>query len=673
MNPLLESALDRARKGALVLPLWRTNEGGACQCPKGANCPSPGKHPRTKHGLDDASSDPSTIEGWWKQWPDANIGERTDSTPRIDIDLAEVADALADDIALPQMTQVVRTPRGGMHIAVSIDQALPGRALYLKDGRKLGDLKAERGYVLIPPSVIRSRQYVSMSPPDVAPLPVDDPVAWLRKTLPMFGFELADEQRPQRRDYENLGGTIHEGEGRHTALVSYAGRVWVQGMAPTALLGALRAVNNAQCRPPLPDEELAAIGHHFVETRQQSPLGRTAVATRANPTTQPVAPQSRLGREEVVAAFSKWLHLPDLESIDVLMATAIAIYLPGDPLWLYYVGPPGATKTEPLRALSGPRVISLSSLTPQTLISGYKGDPDKVDLLPKLDGKLLIIKDFTSILSKKPDDAAAIFADLREAYDGYLEKSFGSGVGTKSYSARFGLIAAVTPAIDRFRTVHSLLGERFLRIDLRTDAQATIQRASELEGQEDEMRTELRSLVTRYINTAGEWVDADILVEQRFLEQLRALAHVAATLRTEVDRDRQRVVLYEPVPEVGTRLVKQLQKLAKALANWRERMVVTAEDFLTIRRVALNCVRSQRRKVVGVLQSTEGADVLTADVGSLAGIPSDTLREICEDLWQLRVLKRSGDQHSGWRWALHDEFREVMDRAAVDLRPAKEG
>jgi hypothetical protein len=671
VNPLLEAALARARKGAYLLPVWWTDEAGVCACPKGAGCPSPGKHPLLEHGIKDASADHSTIDRWRQRWPLANWAERTDEIQRIDIDLPEVAEALAQDTALPNETEVVRTPRGGLHIAVISTRPVRGGPLYLEDGRKLGDLKATGGYVLVPPSRIGDRPYQLLSPGHDRLMTVDDPREWLAEVLPAFGYALAHEGRGTLQ-YAALTGIIHEGEGRHDALVSYAGRVWVEGMSGETLAALLQAINERQCRPPLPEDELTAISRHFIETRQRSSLPQTTAAARTAQVAQPIPSQSRLTREEVVAAFSKWLHLPDMEAIDVLMATAIAIYLPGDPLWLYYVGPPGATKTEPLRALSGPRVMSLSSLTPQTLISGYKGDPTKVDLLPKLDGKLLIIKDFTSILSKKPDDAAAIFADLREAYDGYLEKSYGSGVGTKGYSAKFGLIAAVTPAIDRFRTVHSLLGERFLRIDLRTDAQATIQRASELEGQEKEMRAELQNLISGYLHAAGEWMDPDVLVEQRFLDQLRALAHVTATLRTEVDRDRQRVVLYQPVPEVGTRLVKQLQKLAKALANWRERLVVTAEDYVTVRRVALDCVRSQRRRVVGVLQSAEGADILTADVGSLAGIPSDTLREICEDLWQLGVVKRSGEQHTGWRWSLDDKFREVMERAAVHLRPREE-
>ncbi len=361
----------------------------------------------------------------------------------------------------------------------------------------------------------------------------------------------------------------------------------------------------------------------------------------------------------------RWLHLPDEEALDVLMSVAIAIYLPGDPLWLYYVGPPGATKTEPLRALTGPRVQTLSTLTPNTLISGLKGT--NVDLLPRLDGKLLIVKDFTSILSKKPDDAAAIYADLRECYDGYLEKSFGSGVGTKSYHAKFGLIAAVTPEIDKYRSVHQLLGERFLRLDVRTDPEATIQRASELEGREQEMRVELSEVFSGALATAVEWTDSEVLLEQRFLEHLQALAHVAATLRSEVSRDRNRLVQYEPVPEVGTRLVKQLQKLAKALATWRERLVVTPEDYVTVRRVALDGVRSQRRKVVGAVQAAD-EEMSTAAVGAATEMPTDTVKEICEDLWMLRVFERGGDQR-GYRWRLVDAFAGAMARAAVDLRP----
>jgi len=373
----------------------------------------------------------------------------------------------------------------------------------------------------------------------------------------------------------------------------------------------------------------------------------------------------RIDREQVLEVVSRWLRIGDLEAVDVIMATAIAIYLPGDPLWLHVVAPPGGTKSELLRALQGPRVVSISTMTPQTLISGLKGHGDDIDLLPKLDGKLLIIKDFTSILSKKSEDQAAIFADLREAYDGYLEKSFGSGVGIKGYNASFGLIAGVTPAIDMFRTVHSLLGERFLRVNVVGDEQGAVARSSELEGQEKAMREEMGSIVGGFLSRAGEWVDHDILVEDRFLQQLRALAQITAALRSPVARDRHHHVLYTPQREIGTRLVKQLQKLAKALANWRERMIVSAEDYATVRRVALDGIPSGRSAILGSLLATDGW-LTTRQVGQEANQPTETAGEHLDDLWMLRLLQRQGD--SAYSWAVTDETRRLLEKAATDLR-----
>src|SRR5262249_17999108 len=54
-----------------VLPL-HTAPGGVCSCPKGTECGSPGKHPQTKHGTADATTDPAVITRWWAKWPGAN-------------------------------------------------------------------------------------------------------------------------------------------------------------------------------------------------------------------------------------------------------------------------------------------------------------------------------------------------------------------------------------------------------------------------------------------------------------------------------------------------------------------------------------------------------------------------------------------------------------------------
>ena len=70
------------------------------------------------------------------------------------------------------------------------------------------------------------------------------------------------------------------------------------------------------------------------------------------------------------------------------------------------------------------------------------GDNDP-SLIPKLDGKVLVIKDFTVILKERHEIASAILSQLRDAFDGSIRKAFGTGKD-KKYNAKFGVIAAVT-------------------------------------------------------------------------------------------------------------------------------------------------------------------------------------------------------------------------------------
>src|SRR5262245_9398934 len=74
-NQLLQAALGYARRGWCVLPLHTVMD-GMCSCGK-AGCDRPGKHPRTRHGSKDATTDEATIRGWWAAWPSANVGIAT--------------------------------------------------------------------------------------------------------------------------------------------------------------------------------------------------------------------------------------------------------------------------------------------------------------------------------------------------------------------------------------------------------------------------------------------------------------------------------------------------------------------------------------------------------------------------------------------------------------------
>ena len=169
-------------------------------------------------------------------------------------------------------------------------------------------------------------------------------------------------------------------------------------------------------------------------------------------------------------ATAEILRLPedDLVAVDFLVSIIVSnLWTPdADPLWGWLIGPPGSFKTELTRTLEEYRHVKyLSSVSPAALCSGY--DPDKshedVSLLKHLDRKILVIKDFTVMLSAKESDIQKIFGDLRDAFDGSFAKWFGT-VGWRRYKAKFGVIAAVTPEIDNFTIQHIVLGERFLSL-----------------------------------------------------------------------------------------------------------------------------------------------------------------------------------------------------------------
>jgi hypothetical protein len=145
----LTAALAYARHGIPVLPVHTPDLGGGCSCDKGARCERPGKHPRLRHGLNDASTDPRLIELWWTRWPSANIGLRTGIAMDVaDIDSAAGWHGLTHLLggSLPPGPRV-RTGGGGWHLW--FHPMGYGNRVHLLPGL---DWRGVGGYVVAPPS-----------------------------------------------------------------------------------------------------------------------------------------------------------------------------------------------------------------------------------------------------------------------------------------------------------------------------------------------------------------------------------------------------------------------------------------------------------------------------------------------------------------------------------------
>jgi hypothetical protein len=112
----------------------------------------------------------------------------------------------------------------------------------------------------------------------------------------------------------------------------------------------------------------------------------------------------------------------------------------------------------------------------RTFASGLAG-PNDPSLLARLKSEILVFKDFTSVLALHRDERGAVLAQLREIYDGRYDTTWGTGKELH-WSGRLGLLAGVTPVIDRHHGVMSVLGQRFVLLRLRqADRRAIARRA----------------------------------------------------------------------------------------------------------------------------------------------------------------------------------------------------
>jgi len=122
VSAVLDNALGYAAQSWLVLPLHSV-QGGVCTCRKRSTCPNAGKHPRTRHGAKDGTTNGKRIWEWWLRWPGANVGVATGAESGLivlDIDPRNRGDGTFDGLRdrygeLPE-GPIARTGGGGRHL-----------------------------------------------------------------------------------------------------------------------------------------------------------------------------------------------------------------------------------------------------------------------------------------------------------------------------------------------------------------------------------------------------------------------------------------------------------------------------------------------------------------------------------------------------------------------------
>ncbi|MFC1791327.1 phage/plasmid primase, P4 family [Gemmatimonadota bacterium] len=281
MTSVSDAAQDYAQRGLRVFPIHAPRGSGACSCGT-ENCRTPGKHPRIKDQLNQASSDPSQIEEWWSRWPDANVGIPTGTGTGLlvlDVDPrnggTESLEALLESHGSLPATWEAESGGGGRHFYFKHPEDVLEGNVKLPPGL---DLQGDGKCIIAPPSLHESgnryhwRKGHSPDETDLAP-----PPAWLL-TPPETEKEPAGAGLPEAQP--EAPPRILEGT-RNKTLTELAGGFRGKGLRPAEYLPALEAINEQRCLPPLPTDEVADIANSVGRYPSETEVG----ARRSDPLT----------------------------------------------------------------------------------------------------------------------------------------------------------------------------------------------------------------------------------------------------------------------------------------------------------------------------------------------------------------------------------------------------
>lgn len=406
----------------------------------------------------------------------------------------------------------------------------------------------------------------------------------------------------------------------------------------------------------------------FEDTKREN--GKSPVVTASGKAKVDKYSGDYVDRKKIHEGYRKWLYLPDTDVLDVMFGTCIANRLDGDPLWLFLIAPPGGTKTELLNTISsGPNIVTTSSLTPKSLVSGANiaggGDPS---LIPRLDQKVLVVKDFTTILNMNPMLRDEIFAILRDAYDGKTEKDFGNGV-RRSFVSKFGIISGVTPAIDLYTEGNTSLGERFLRFNIAIPESSKarheyLHRAEENAGKELIMRGELAELGASVLN--HDFTNVPVVTPD-IKNKTIALAQFTAKMRGTVNRDKfTREITHAAFSELGTRIVKQYTKLMYGIGMYRYTPVIDESIYKIVKRMALSTVPVRLEHIVRHMYSIDPErEFTTEEIAKELKLQGMTCARLLENLDMLGIIDQHKQSMLKTSWTLNEDGIYLIEEGKI--------
>lgn len=348
-------------------------------------------------------------------------------------------------------------------------------------------------------------------------------------------------------------------------------------------------------------------------------------------------------------------------------------------LWLLLVGAPSSGKTDLVRLMKdNSSIVSLDNLTLNSFISGERStEKEKVhDLLPLLNNKCLIVKDWTVIFSLDERMTKKIIGDMVGAYDKSLSK-FSSRRGNITYDAEFSHLGCITPAtLNKHQNYLNMIGPRFLSYGI-SEITAEQEQKSFKAIFSNQDRSEIEKSVAKKVNiylsqlsnedmsVIGELSkDAQqyLQVASRFMARARGI--VITQSSKFVNEQGEEISYYEPLDiqiERPWRGVQQLILLSKYLAFATGKLQVDHEELSIIREVVLSSMPADRAQAIKALASNPDGSITAKELSDQVDKSTKTSRRLLEELGFLKLIKKvSGSGQMAAIYTIIDEFKNFV-------------
>lgn len=386
--------------------------------------------------------------------------------------------------------------------------------------------------------------------------------------------------------------------------------------------------------------------------------------------------KNRPSWNQVVGEYRRILHTtPETEdALAVLFATVLSNQIPGDPLWTFLVGASGSGKTLVLLSLSEFEGTYFESKLQPQLISGWQvpeGVPDPSPIAA-MQGKTVIVEDFTQNLSMPALVQAELFSELRGAYNGRHSKKFKNGLHRVYPNCKFSMIAGVTSIINNFSQTD--MGERFIKVQFlhreKHDEFAHIKAAMTSD------KTTFQKKREHLGEVAHEFLDYQIdlmklpKINAEFNHKIIRLSQTVTYLRNTVKRLFGGDVAYRGEREIGTRIAVQLQKLAVSLAIVFGKKVIDKRIYEIVENVALDTAQGYNLDVTAELIGTYPKPVEIHTLAPRCRMGESNLRRRLEDMVELGIVEKRRVEHKGrgqppYGYIVSPDLRSIWLKAGI--------